>query len=298
MKASLSSRTKWLKFSRFARLFDQTRGESARLAALLTQMVVEGCHLSAIRRIMNVFPLDEVAPVHEVLLSVLQETLAALRCRKDTCDLRSLSAVLLQLRRYVEEDGEGLTADQVVEEFRQLCDDTEVDAGRRVKAARLLTKHFPVDRGQFPALVHADTVAALPDTPLSAADTRDAAGRAALLQRLVAEADSVDRLSVLLGVLRRWPVFPDSVAADPATSPLCVICERALRLDPGEAGRGLVVAAAAEHAGTAGATGPCARSFSMSYWRMLARARRRYTPRYSPLIQISDGKPSSGLSGL
>ncbi|XP_043241723.1 neuroblastoma-amplified sequence-like [Amphibalanus amphitrite] len=241
---------------RFARLFDQTRGESTRLAALRTQMVVEGCHLSAIRRIMNVFPLDEVAPVHEVLLSVLQETLAALRGRKDTCDLRALSAVLLQLRRYIEEDGEGLTADQVVEEFRQLCDDTEVDAGRRVKAARLLTKHFPVDRGQFPALVHADTVAALPDTPLSAADTRDAAGRAALLQRLVAEADSVDRLSVLLGVLRRWPVFPDSVAADPATSPLCVICGRALRLDPGEAGRGLVVAAAAEHAGTAALPAP------------------------------------------
>ena len=116
--------------------------------------------------------------------------------------------------------------------------------------ARLLTKHFTVDRDLFPALVHADTAAALPETPLTPADTRDADSRAALLRRLVSEADTVERLSVLVRLLRRWPVFPVGLAADPLNSPLCELCARALRLDPGEVGRGLVVAAAAEHAET------------------------------------------------
>ena len=112
---------------RFARLFDQTRGESGLLRALRTRMVVDGCHLSALRRIMSVFPLDEVAPVEDVLLQALQETVAGLRTgREATADLRPLAAVLAQLRRYIDAEGEGLTADQVMTEIRQLCDDAQV----------------------------------------------------------------------------------------------------------------------------------------------------------------------------
>ena len=79
---------------------------------------------------MSVFPLDEVAPVEDVLLQALQETVAGLRAeRETTVDLRPLAAVLAQLRRYIDAEGEGLTAEQVVTEIRQLCDDAQVRNG-------------------------------------------------------------------------------------------------------------------------------------------------------------------------
>ncbi|XP_037073192.1 neuroblastoma-amplified sequence-like, partial [Pollicipes pollicipes] len=162
---------------RFARLFDQTRGEPARLRELRSRMVVDGCHLSALRRILSVFPLDEVAPLETVLLDALGEAVERLCSQREAADMRPLAAVTAQLRRYIDEGGEGLTADQVVAEFRRLCDDSQVDTGRRVKAARLLVKHFAVDRDLFPDLVHADTIAALPGTPLSAAAAKHAASK-------------------------------------------------------------------------------------------------------------------------
>ena len=90
-------------------------------------MVAEGCRPAALRRLLAVFTLDQVAPLQDVLLAALRETAAALR---DRPDLRPLAAVLAQVRRYIDEDGEGLTADQVVTEFRRLCDDPEVRSCR------------------------------------------------------------------------------------------------------------------------------------------------------------------------
>ncbi|XP_076063780.1 NBAS subunit of NRZ tethering complex-like [Oratosquilla oratoria] len=151
--------------------------------------------------------------------------------------LEALSHVLKELKGYLQDGGDMLSEEEVMDELRPICENKDLSISTRVEILKVIEKHLALssEDQQLISVMRTGNVVALAwkDVDVSAIDPEELAtadGRNTLLESLIAQTNEEKQAQALVTLLQLWPNFEEKVYSSTSSNPWIKVCDKLLQL--------------------------------------------------------------------
>ncbi|KAG7161625.1 Neuroblastoma-amplified sequence-like 2, partial [Homarus americanus] len=229
----------------YATRFAQTGSSESLLRELSCSVLLEGSSMAMLREVLSVYPDDSTTTPEDVIMDTLRLLLShwkghdtQVNVITEGCDpLKILDHVLSQVHDYLEDGGELLAEEEVLEEIRSLCEDSSVLLNTKVKVLTVAEKHLSLNEEdlQLVRVMRTGGVVAgawLEDLNLTVEQEQLASSdtRGALLTTLITHTTSIQQAQALVELLKLWPPFSPEKYVDVLSNPWLAVFNKILEM--------------------------------------------------------------------
>ncbi|CAL4164619.1 unnamed protein product [Meganyctiphanes norvegica] len=217
----------------YARRFAMSGGEEQVLRCLACSVLLEGRGLAELQEVISIYPESSITTPEDVIMDVLRQLLAhwagqntEVNVVEEGRDLiATLGHVLAIVQQYLEDGGDMLSEEEVIDEVRSLCQDESIELSTRVAVLSAAENHLALNEEDLKLVQLMRTGhlvnEAWPDTcmELDPEKLANEANRRTLLDELRGLTKTPEQVEGLLTLLKLWPAFNPEVYRDPENNP-------------------------------------------------------------------------------
>ncbi|XP_071535636.1 NBAS subunit of NRZ tethering complex-like [Panulirus ornatus] len=230
---------------KYAKRFAQTGSNEAQLRELASAVLLEGSSLDVLQEVLSVYPEDTNTTPEDVIMDTLRLLLGDWKDHDTKVNttaeghdtLTILDHILNQVHIYLEEGGELLAEEEVLEEIRSLCEDTSVLLKTRVEVLTVAEKYLSLSEEDLQLVQVMRTgrlvAAAWPlEESLTVEQHQLATSetRTALLSLLISNITTSQQVQAVIDLLKLWPPFSPEEYVNVSSNPWLAIFMKMLEV--------------------------------------------------------------------
>ncbi|XP_064078814.1 uncharacterized protein LOC135196168 isoform X1 [Macrobrachium nipponense] len=235
--------------------FALTGSSQGPLRELACGVLLEGSGLSILQEILSVYPEDTATTPEDVMMDTLHLLISHWKGEKIEIEVEAegrdllavLDHILQQIKDYLENGGDLLSEEEVLDELRNLCQEESVPLKTKVDILTISEKYLSLNEADLQlvrVMKTGDVVgAAWPDDIISVKPEHLASGaaRASLLDTLLTHINSIQQTQAIINLLKLWPPFGPEEYENAVTNPWILVLTKTMEVTRGNPIVGLEV---------------------------------------------------------
>lgn len=228
----------------YANRFALTGSSQGPLRELACGILLEGSGLSILQEILSVYPEDTATTPEDVMMDTLHLIISHWKGEKIEIEVEAegrdllavLDHILQQIREYLENGGDLLSEEEVLDELRNLCQEESVPLKTKVDILTISEKYLSLNEEDLQlvrVMKTGDVVgAAWPDDIISVKPEHLASGaaRASLLDTLLTHINSIQQTQAIITLLKLWPPFGPEEYENAVTNPWILVLTKTMEV--------------------------------------------------------------------